>query len=189
MKSAESILLPIQLSQQEHDQLAHRDILSLDTHTRLKHMTLHFLKYAGKIAYARESGDEHELSNIIIDAFIICLATANTLNVSIGEKIRLKGSDLQSFAISLAKGTARETTFDRVLTDLVKISGRMAKAIEATDHLENGNPRSELEKLIVELSIAMLVAIGTLNINITEAIEQRWRLVEAKSIFLRAKVH
>ena len=109
--------------------------------------------------------------------------------MSIGEKIRLKGSDLQSFAISLAKGTARETTFDRVLTDLVKISGRMAKAIEATDHLENGNPRSELEKLIVELSIAMLVAIGTLNINITEAIEQRWRLVEAKSIFLRAKVH
>lgn len=135
MKSAESILLPIQLAQQEHDQLAHRDILNLDTQTRVKHMTLHFLKYAGKIAYAREDRNEHELGNIIVDAFIICLATANTLNVSIGKALEFYASDLKSLAINLAKDAARETIFDRVLTDLVKISGRMAKAIEATDHL------------------------------------------------------
>lgn len=189
MKSAESILLPIQMAQYEHDQLAHRDILNLDTQMRVKHMTLHFLKYAGKIAYARDNGDEHELSNIIIDTFIICLATANTLNVSIGETIKPTASDLESLAHDLAQDIGRKTIFDRVLTDLVKISGRMAKAIEATDHLENGNPRSELEKLIVELSLAILAAIGTLDIPITEAIKQRWRLVEEKSIFLRAKVH
>jgi hypothetical protein len=187
MESAESILLPIQFAQQEHDRLAHRDILSLDTHTRLKHMTLHFLKYAGKIASAADKNDENELRIIVIDAFIICLATANTLNVSIGEKINLHGSDLQSLAISLAKDAVQGSIFDRVLKDLVKISGRMAKAIEATDHLEDGNPRVVLETLIIELSIAMLVAIGLLEINISQAITERWRSVERKSIFLRAE--
>jgi hypothetical protein len=187
MESAESILLPIQFAQQEHDQLAHRDILSLDTHTRLKHMTLHFLKYAGKVASAADKHDENELRVVVVDAFIICLATANTLNVSIGEKINRHESDLEALAASLAKDAIQEPIFDRVLKDLVKISGRMAKAIEATDHLEDGNPRSVLETLIVELSIAMLVAIGLLKIDISQAVTQRWRSVERKSIFLRAE--
>jgi len=34
MNSAESVLLPIQFAQQEHDQFAHRDILNLDTQTQ-----------------------------------------------------------------------------------------------------------------------------------------------------------
>jgi hypothetical protein len=64
----------------------------------------------------------------------------------------------------------------------------MAKAIEATDHLEDGNPRAVLETLIVELSITMLAVIGDLKIDVPQAIAQRWRSVESKSIFLRAGV-
>ena len=183
--SAESVLLPIQFAQQEHDQFAHRDILNLDTQTRLKHMTLHFLKYAGKIAHAREEANESELGNILVDVLIICLATANTLNVSIGAAIKPSVDDLnlQSLANTLARGIARETIFDRTLTDLVKIAGRMAKSIESTDHLEDGNPRAELETLIGELSVAMLADCGVLGIPIFATIQQCWKSVEAKSIF------
>jgi hypothetical protein len=185
MKSAEAILLPIQVAQQEHDQRAHRDILHLDTQTRLKHMTLHFLKYAGKIASARDIADKGKLQDILVDILIICFATANTLNVSIGAGLELRTNDLNSLSRQLSQDQKRSDVFDCALTDLVKISGRMAKSIESTDHLERGDPRAELEKLIVELSVVMLATAGSLGVPIQESIEQRWKLIESKSIFSR----
>lgn len=185
MKSAEAILLRIQSEQREHDRRAHRDILNLDTQTLLKHMTLHFLKYAGKVASARDAQDKEALSNTLTDTVIICLATANALNVSLGEKITETGEDLNALAQHLARDLTVGEVYEKTLGDLVKISGRMAKAIESTDHLEKGDPRSEMEKLIVELTTAMLANSGSLRIPLEEAIKQRWDHVEAKSIFSR----
>lgn len=183
MKSAEDILLPMQFAQQEHDRLAHQDILSLDIYTRLKHMTLHFLKYAGKIAFAHENDDKVSFSNTMVDVIIICLATANALNVNLGAAIPDRANDLNSLARNLSKKIDVGSIFDRTLMDLVKISGRMAKAIESTDHLERGDPRLELEKLVVILTTAMLGAAGALDVEIERAIKDRWKLIEGKSIF------
>jgi hypothetical protein len=183
MKSAESILLQIQSEQQAHDLRAHRDILHLDTQTRLKHMTLHFLKYAGKIASARLSKDTSALANILIDIFIICLATANALNVRLSVGTLATAENLDDLARKISQGAVQGDVFDLALTHLVMISGRMAKSIESTDHLERGNPRAELEELIVELTMAMLASIGTLEIPLQSAVESRWHFVEQKSIF------
>jgi len=185
MRSAEAILLHVQSEQLAHDRLAHQDILNLDTHTRLKHMTLHFLKYAGKIAQARINHDVSTLSNVLIDVFIICLATANTLNVSLGANSSITASSLDNFANKLAELTQLDDPFEQALTKLVITSGKMAKSIESTDHLERGNPRAELEDLIVELSMDTLASIGSLKISIQTEIENRWRFVEKKSIFSR----
>jgi hypothetical protein len=185
MRSAEAILLQIQSEQQAHDLLAHRDILHLDTQTRLKHMTLHFLKYAGKIATARTQKDADTLANILVDVFIICLATANALNVSLGVGTPVTAPNLDILAQKIADLVPGGDPYDKALTDLVMIAGRMAKSIESTDHLERGNPRAELEELIVELTMAMVASIGSLKITLQSAVEGRWRFVEQKSIFSR----
>jgi hypothetical protein len=185
MKSAEASLLPLQRKQQEHDERAHRDILNLDTHTRLKHMVLHFLKYAGKIASAREKGDVEAFKSALVDTFIICMATANALNVSLGQQIAQEADGIDHLASLLSKEIASATIFDTALVKLTVIAGGMAKAIESTDHLELGNPRAQMEDLIVQLSRAILGVIGTQRLHLEDAIDGRWKAVEAKSIFAR----
>ena len=185
MKSAESILLPLQLEQLEHDRLAHSDILNLDTQTRLKHMALHFLKYAGKIVCAKESEDQAALSAVVTDTLIICLATANALNVSVGATLDLRADSLPALCARLSTSSSKLNVFDTALMDLLKIGGGMAKAIESTDHLERGNPREFLESAIVDLTFAMLAVAGRLHLKLPDTIRVRWRNVESKSIFRR----
>lgn len=185
MKSAEAILLPLQRKQQEHDLLAHRDILNLDTQTRLKHMTLHFLKYAGKMMQARADESISLLCSTLVDTFIICLATANALNVSVGRSLGIEARDLDELAsaIDSASHPAQINAYDSALFGFLIIAGRMAKSIESTDHLERGNPRAELEELVVELTRIVLREIGALKLPLTEMIYKRWSAVEEKSIF------
>ena len=185
MKSAEAVLLPVQRKQYEHDLRAHRDILHLDTQTRIKHMTLHFLKYAGKIAVCAESGDQGSLRAVIADTIIICLATANSLNVSLADGIPERADNLDHLCKILGAEIALDHVFEKALSELVKIAGRMAKAIESMDHLELGNPRSDLESLIKKLASAMLGVAGCLQMTLEADIQQRWDAVEAKSIFSR----
>lgn len=191
MKSAEALVLGVQREQQNHDLLAHRDILNLDTQTRLKHMTLHFLKYAGKLATARQEKNDELLQHTLIDTFIICLATANALNVSLAKTWSFTAENIDSLAITLADTHNVEwnsSIFDVALLKLVIMAGKMAKSIESTDHLERGNPRAELEALVTELSEEMLTLIGALNLPLAELVRQRWSAVEAKSIFAHSSL-
>ncbi|MFZ6731269.1 hypothetical protein ACO0LG_05025 [Undibacterium sp. Ji42W] len=181
--NAEKILLQLQQSQQAHDERSHRDILGLDTHTRLKHMILHFLKYAGKITNAGETGNHELLKATLVDTFIICLAMANTLNTSIGANIHEEAAELDDLAKMLGRQIAAPNIFDFTLKKLVSLSGKMAKSIESTDHLERGNPREELETLIVELSISILQIIGVLGFSLNTLIHERWAGVEQKLLF------
>jgi hypothetical protein len=183
MKSASTIMLQIQRDQNTHDLLAHRDILNLDTHTKLKHMTLHFLKYAGKLAEAHDAQSRSSLELVLVDTFIICLATANALNVNLGKAWALSAENLDGLSRCFCVKGLTVDPLDRALFGLVKIAGRMAKAIESTDHLERGNPREDLETLIVELSAEVLLLLGSLNTSIEEIVRARWSAVESKSIF------
>jgi hypothetical protein len=184
--SAEAILLPLQRAQQDHDSLAHRDILNLDTQTRLKHMVLHFLKYAGKISAASEARDLDSLRGVVIDTVIICLATANALNVSLGRAIDSSAANLDDLCRNLAIHIEPSMVYEKALGDLVKVAGKMAKSIESTDHMERGNPRAEMESLIVDLSKAMFAIVGALDLRLQPSVEVRWSAVEAKSIFYNA---
>lgn len=184
MKPASAILLQAQIDQQRHDLRAHRDILNLNTYERLKHMTLHFLKYGGKMVEAREHLDKISLHKTLIDVFIICLATANTLNTNIAKKSSVYAEDLTKLAKALAvSSTNASDIFDESITVLIKISGKMAKAVESTDHLERGDPRSALEELIGNLGLEILALIGKENIEINKKINERWDQVEGKNIF------
>lgn len=184
--SAESILLPLQKLQQAHDELAHRDILSFDLYKRLKHMVLHFYKYAGKVEAARERQDFESLRRTLIDSFIICMASANAMNTSLGRQflVEAEASTLDALAHELAKdaGTA-EDVFLMASRSLVVLGGRMAKAIESSDHMEEGNPRADMQLLVPALAKAVLSVLGRLSGDLEADVIERLREVEQKSIF------
>lgn len=185
--STEGILLPLQKMQQAHDEAAHKDILSFDLYKRLKHMVLHFFKYAGRIESVRSAGDLGELRRTLIDTYIICMASANALNLSLGEAIKepSPSNDLDSLARALSKNLKNGDQFEEAIRHLVLLGGQMAKAIESADHMEDGNPRSALMDLVPKLAEAVLGMLGRLNGNLESDVRSRLQGVEKKSIFLR----
>lgn len=183
--SAEHILLPLQKLQQAHDEAAHRDILNFDLYKRLKHMVLHFFKYAGKIEAARLEGNSPALRKILVDTYIICMASANAMNLSLGRTIACdcEFSDIDALAQALSKSSRGTDLFGEALRPLLLIGGDMAKAIESSDHMERGDPRAMMESLVPQLAAAVLGILGNFDGNIENDIRLRLISVEKKSIF------
>lgn len=182
--SAENILLPLQKLQQAHDEAAHRDILNFDLYKRLKHMVLHFFKYAGKIEAARSEQNSSALGQILVDTYIICMASANAMNLSLGRAIACdrEFSNIDALARHLSKSNRGDLSGE-ALRSLLLIGGHMAKAIESADHMERGDPRAVMESLVPQLATAVLGILGSLDGNIENDIKLRLRYVEDKSIF------
>jgi hypothetical protein len=113
----------LQLEQFNHDEKYHREIARLSVQDRLRHMALHFAKYAGNLAEAQ--GDWAKIQRVVTDVFIIGTSCANTLNVRLPDVLPPPHSaeddgDVNSFA-----------------TVLTINAGRMAAACERLDHLED----------------------------------------------------
>lgn len=187
MGSADAILLPLQKLQQRHDEVAHRDILNFDLYTRLKHMVLHFYKYAGRIEEARVGADSDGLRRTMLDTFIICLASANALNQSLGEVIDVKAesNDLDALAHALARKICATDLYTEALRHLVITGGRMAKVIESADHMEDGNPRTAMKTLVPQLTEAVLGVLGHLRGGLEADIRARLSDVEQRLVLLR----
>jgi hypothetical protein len=185
--SAENILLPFQKLQQAHDEVAHRDILSFDLYKRLKHMVLHFYKYAGRIETARSTGDVQQLRRTLIDTLIICMASANAMNLSLGESITTVAevNDLDSLAQELGKKIQCTDLSAEAVRTLVVLGGQMAKAIESADHMERGDPRATMEGLVAQLTTVVLGILGHLNGKLESDVRARLNGIELNSIFLR----
>jgi hypothetical protein len=187
MYSAEEILLPLQKLQLAHDQAAHFDMLAFDLHKRLKHMVLHFFKYAGKIEAAREANDQQALRRTLIDTFVICMATANALNLSLGEHIEAKAEtgNLDALVAALGKRAGGVDLFTDAIRQLVRIGGQMAKAVESLDHMERGDCRVAMETLLPQLTTAVLGLLGQMPPGLEGDIRTRFAGIEQRSIFTR----
>ncbi|HGW5536615.1 hypothetical protein IPC451_02060 [Pseudomonas aeruginosa] len=183
---AERILLPLQRLQHEHDKIAHQDILSFSLHKRLKHMVLHFYKYAGKIQIAWEDNDLQTFRKSLIDSFIICMASANAMNLSLGKVMpaELVASDLDGLAAAISEGLSVQDLYASSIRDFLIIGGKMAKALESADHMEDGNPRGEMRVLLPDLTISVLGHLGKLDGELEEEIRSRLLSVEQKSILI-----
>lgn len=64
-----STIFYLQYLQMEHDRNFHNDIYSLRPHDKVKHLTLHVVKYMGKLAVTRTQ-DEEALKRILTDSLI-----------------------------------------------------------------------------------------------------------------------
>jgi hypothetical protein len=161
-----AVLDRLQWEQFQHDEKYHREIARLSVQERLKHMALHFAKYAGKLIEAQ--GDEVALKRIVIDVFVIATSTANILNARLADwqgrpSIENGGNSFASIVSVLA--------------------GRMAAACEKMDHLEDYPFRRVITEAALQLAVEALAVCDAKGWSVEELVRTRLQPVKEKSIF------
>ena len=179
-----SPLLDLQWTQLSHDERYHKDVVLLPLGERVKHMALHMAKYVGYLAEI-EGDDPERVSRILTDAFIITLATANTLNQDLGRDLGAPVADLDLAATGrqLAGEFGATDDVPGLLRIFARHAGALAKACESLDHMERFPFRDAMRdsnlalfKLVVAAAIARSLDLGALY-------AARLRVVEERSIF------
>lgn len=179
--TTKNIFLPLQRRQMAHDERAHWDIYCLPQLDKLKHMALHFFKYVGRLATAKEDA---QVSRTLVDALIICLSAANAINLSLEGTIAACSptETLNDLAMSLENHVHGSNLGIFAALEIGRVGGHIAKALESMDHIERGDQRSALEAAIPQLVEVVLACLGVLEVDIVLAIEKRYEEVEAALI-------
>lgn len=154
----------LQWEQFKHDESYHREIARLSVQDRLKHMALHFAKYAGEIFNAPSP---EEYKRLVTDSIIIAISTCNILN--------LRVSDLLDVRQSMSN-----VQFEAAL---LTAAGRMAAACEKMDHLEDFSYRPVIREQISAILVVGLQVFANRGWDISQTIDARLQPVKAKSIF------
>lgn len=178
----------LQCAQLEHDERFHRDIVVLPPAERLKHMALHHAKYAGYLVDAIDNQDDLRIKRILTDAFIITLATANSLNQDLS--LASDGTCSDQHPTTLGRrlaGKLTDSTNDSIwlLKEFVRRSGQLAKACEAWDHMENLQFLSQLRECNLGLFELVVAAASLRHLDLGKSYGERIQEVESKSIFYR----
>jgi hypothetical protein len=149
-------------------------------------MALHNAKYVGYFIDAVDVCDDGRFQAVLTDAFIITLATANTLNQNIGQALGASDqtADLKSLGASLAAHHTRRVDDPFAFVKAyARGAGHLAKACESWDHLEDvpyvaimRASNIDLFKLVVAEAALRSLDLGTLFRN-------RLRFIERRSIF------
>lgn len=162
----------------EHDQNFHSDIYSLRPHDKVKHLTLHVVKYMGRLAITKTQ-DEEALKRIFTDSLIVCISLANTFNLRLDEdyeqkmdtNIRPIARNLLTQYVSKRDLEEHSPIVGHVITgDMVELMGKASKAIEALDHLEDYPYVKELKNFVREYFKILLIASEYFGISFIEKI-------------------
>jgi hypothetical protein len=156
----------IQWAQFEHDEKYHREISRLSVQDRLRHMALHFAKYAGRL---NDRPSDDVVKKIAVDTLIIAISCANILNIDLSK---------QSL---LALGSAdSKREFSRLLS---VAAGKMASACERLDHLEEFPFRTAIAAEVLTILSACIGLFETEGWDLAVEREERLGPIKAKSIF------
>jgi hypothetical protein len=171
-------MLDLQREQFEHDERFHREILYLSIHARLNHMALHFCKYTGQLAEACSSGNAELRSRTIVDSFIISLCSANALTLNLSAHIAPDlgyPTTLRDLGLYLGKTLYASTKLDDhwLFVAHARFAGKLARACEKIDHLEEFPFREEMRDAVLELCRLTLVAAGVHAIDLLSAVRDR----------------
>lgn len=156
----------VQLAQFEHDEKYHREISRLTVQNRLRHMALHFAKYAGRL---QEDSPDLPFKRIATDALIIAISSANTLNI-----------DLTAKGLG---GVSSNGTREAFAKRLAVAAGRMAGACERLDHLEDFPFRAAITAEVLSILNACIDLFDAEDWELVKEREDRLAPVKAKSIF------
>jgi hypothetical protein len=187
--AARRLLLEMQWAQLRHDEAYHREILALSVADRLKHMALHFAKYTGHFAAGPVTERKVGVNAILVDSFIIVLASANSLNLDLGARLVTSGNDdvvdLSSLGRRLAVSLERPTCSDELwlLRSFAQHTGRLAKACESVDHLEAFPFREAMQEEILALCRVVLAEASGQNLDLCVQVRERLTRVESRSMF------
>jgi hypothetical protein len=179
--------LRLQWAQLRHDEAYHKDVVIMPLAERIKHMALHNAKYTAYFFDSLDNVDQAKLTKTLTDAFVIVLATANTLNQDIGSDLGASADANQSFqslGASLAESIGRDDADDYWLVrNFARHTGRLAKACESWDHLENILFRDEMKRCNLELLKIILAEASDRQLDLAQYNKSRIRQVEGLSIF------
>jgi hypothetical protein len=179
-------LLDLQWAQLKHDEAYHKDVVILPLAQRIKHMALHNTKYTAHFFAAIDSSDEGRLSNTLVDAFIIALASANTLNQDLGRDLSDFGMarSFEDLSSRLAENLPRDAN-DRLwlVRQFAHHNGQLAKFCESWDHLEALPFREGMKNCNLALLKVVLTECGARGMDIAATYKNRIRVVETRSIF------
>lgn len=179
---ATSMLEELQWLQLRHDEIYHADICLLRIQARIAHHTLHLGKYSGKMVSALidETGvNQFALTSTVLDAIIIVMSSANTLNLALwGLKVPMQ--DL----IGVLAGSQIQGDTQALILDYTVIMGRLAKAVEALDHVEKLNSRASYEEGLTSMWALLLRFWRVLsNEKLSDALRKRMYTIESRNMF------
>lgn len=182
-----SYLLNLQWAQLAHDERYHKDVVIMPLGDRVKHMALHMAKYVGYLAEI-EGDDEDRVARILTDAFIITLATANTLNQDLGRDLGDAAdgvADLDRLAAAVGSDLGQDNSVGGLLRPFARHAGALAKACESLDHMEAFPFRTAMRDSNLALFKLVVAAGAARSIALEQRYRERLRVVEERSIFDR----
>lgn len=152
-------LQALQAEQFDHDEKFHREIARLSVQDRLRHMTLHFSKYVGRLLQAEEGERQ-----TIVDTFIIALSSANILGLHLSLDTESQPLNRQEFIVRLGVAT-----------------GRMSAACEKLDHLEDYPFRQTLREGVIDIAAAVISYSIAQKIDLPRLVRSRLAGVRSKA--------
>ena len=179
-KMHRTLLTTLQRRQKCHDERSHQDILAENMYVRLKHMALHFYKYSMRVYAAEKSQDIEKFRSTLIDALIICLASANALKIFLDDYLTIEAETISDLFSKLSSNNRdHRVAFNEALDSLLVLGGQMAKIMESTDHMERGDPRTEMSRLVPELFFSLARHTKALDLDVEKSIEERFIAIES----------
>ena len=153
-----------------HDARFHRDIQGLTLGPRLQHLTLHFAKYVGRLAESSDGAVQTTARRTLIDCLIIGFSACNALGIDASE------------LLATARPTHHESlTASQLAILLAGPVGRLAKACEALDHLEDLAYASHMRRAIVDI-VALLLPLWSAHGSLAKEVRDRWEAIESGQI-------
>lgn len=159
--SIESAFDQFQASQRAHDNAYHPDIVSLGTHRRMTHVTLHLAKYLRVFA---ASDDAEEYQRVFSDTFIMTTSACNILNLR---------------AASLVQQIDSKLNRDDFLKEYIVSLSVLAKACDAADHIEDYPINRKWKDSVSTFFQLCLARAASLNIDLLQASRNRLKQVES----------
>jgi hypothetical protein len=182
-------LLGLQWAQLKHDEAYHKDVVVLPLGQRIKHFVLHNAKYTAYLFEAVGSNDQARILKTLTDAFVITLASANTLNQDIGQELddsATRAISIKDFGGRLIASLPRDDADPLwIVRTFAYYTGRLAKTCESLDHLESIPFRDTMKSCNLALFKAVWAEASARKIDLVDAYKVRIREVEARSIFDR----
>lgn len=177
--SVADFVYQLQLEQLRHDESFHKDVVLLPLAERVKHMALHNGKY---VAYFFEAADAERFAAVLTDAFIITLATANTINQDLGKAVAGDWEAIDGMAEAPVPNPEGQDAFIR---SYAIAAGLLAKACESWDHLEMAPFNTMMRESNLALFKLVVGYAASMKLDLVDHYRKRLRFIERRSIFHR----
>ena len=125
-------------------------------------MVLHLAKYAG-----RSLSGGANFRQTLTDAFVISLACANILNLQLADRIQHRSHQMNA---------------EQFGHRLAVLTGAMAKACEALDHLEQYDSKGVLNHAIQEVCDLCRNTAESMQFDLAAEANARWAQIEARQV-------